>query len=96
MSTGTPSHDSFVTAYKDAPARAITTDGVTYAYRELGPRGGIPVVFFIHLAATLDNWDPRIVDAVAATRHVSRSTTAASVPRAARSRTPSRRWPTTH
>jgi pimeloyl-ACP methyl ester carboxylesterase len=42
----------------------------TYAYRELGPTGGIPVLFFVHLAATLDNWDPRIVDAIAQHRHV--------------------------
>jgi len=27
-------------------------------------------VFFVHLAATLDNWDPRIVDPIAETRHV--------------------------
>jgi len=28
------------------------------------------VVFFVHLAANLDNWDPRIVDAIAQHRHV--------------------------
>lgn len=59
-----------VTSYAEAPARTVTTEGATYAYRELGPQGGIPVVFFVHLAATLDNWDPRIVDAIAKTRHV--------------------------
>lgn len=59
------------TRYADAPTRTVTTGGVTYAYRELGPVGeGVPVVFFVHLAATLDNWDPRIVDPVAAGRHV--------------------------
>jgi pimeloyl-ACP methyl ester carboxylesterase len=64
------SGDAVVTAYRDAPTRTITAGGVTFAYRELGPRGGIPVVFFVHLAATLDNWDPRIVDPIAANRHV--------------------------
>ncbi|MFE9201914.1 alpha/beta fold hydrolase [Micromonospora sp. NPDC007230] len=64
--TGEP----FVTSYAKAPAKTITAGGVTFAYRELGPKGGIPVVFFVHLAATLDNWDPRIVDAIANTRHV--------------------------
>ncbi|NIK57272.1 alpha/beta fold hydrolase [Kribbella shirazensis] len=59
-----------VTAYKDAPNRTVTTGGVTYSYRELGPKGGIPVVFFVHLAATLDNWDPRIIDPIAQGRHV--------------------------
>src|SRR5687767_3760624 len=64
------SNDTLVTAYKDAPARTITASGVTYAYRELGPKGGIPVVFFVHLAANLDNGDPRIVDPIAKGHHV--------------------------
>ena len=34
------------------------------------PKGGIPVVFFVHLAATLDNWDPRIIDPIAQQHHV--------------------------
>lgn len=62
--------ESVVTSYAKAPARTITAGGTTYAYRELGPKGGIPVIFFVHLAATLDNWDPRIVDPIARTRHV--------------------------
>jgi pimeloyl-ACP methyl ester carboxylesterase len=70
MDVKNQSGDAVVTAYKDAPARTITAGGVTFAYRELGPKGGIPVVLFVHLAATLDNWDPRIVDPIAANRHV--------------------------
>lgn len=57
-------------AYASAPTKTITAGGNTYAYRELGPQGGIPVVFFVHLSANLDNWDPRIVDAIARNRHV--------------------------
>ena len=64
------SNEPVITSYAEAPARTVTTAGTTYAYRELGPKGGIPVVFFVHLAATLDNWDPRIVDAIAKNRHV--------------------------
>ncbi|MEV0796188.1 alpha/beta hydrolase [Kribbella sp. NPDC050281] len=70
MSTNRHTHDDVITAYQDAPARTVDAGGVTYAYRELGPKGGIPVVFFVHLAATLDNWDPRIIDPVAKDRHV--------------------------
>lgn len=70
MGTHTFSNDAVITAYKDAPARTITAGGVTFAYRELGPKGGIPVVFFVHLAANLDNWDPRIVDPIAKGHHV--------------------------
>jgi pimeloyl-ACP methyl ester carboxylesterase len=64
------STEPVITSYAQAPARTITAGSTTYAYRELGPKGGIPVVFFVHLAATLDNWDPRIVDAIATNRHV--------------------------
>lgn len=64
------SNDPVVTSYAQAPARTVSAGGVTYAYRELGPKGGIPVVFFVHLAATLDNWDPRIIDPIAQNRHV--------------------------
>lgn len=59
-----------ITSYAKAPAKTISAGGVTFAYRELGPKGGVPVVFFVHLAATLDNWDPRIIDPIAQTRHV--------------------------
>ena len=64
------SDEPVITSYAKAPNRTVTASGTTFAYRELGPRGGIPVVFFGHLAATLDNGDPRIIDPIAKTRHV--------------------------
>ncbi len=64
------STEPVVSSYARAPTRTIAAGGVTYAYRELGPKGGTPVVFFVHLAATLDNWDPRIVDPIARDHHV--------------------------
>src|SRR5690242_1845478 len=70
MSTNNHAQDDVITAYKDAPTRTIHAGGVTYAYRELGPKGGVPVVFFVHLAGNLDNWDPRIIDPIAAHHHV--------------------------
>lgn len=66
MSTTEP----VITSYAKAPAKTVTVDGDTFAYRELGPKEEIPVIFFVHLAATLDNWDPRIIDQVAKNRHV--------------------------
>ena len=54
-----------ITSYSLAPSRTATVAGISYAYRELGPKGGVPVIFFVHLAATLDNWDPRIIDPIA-------------------------------
>jgi len=70
MSTEPQRGDGVITSYKDAPPRTVTAGGVTYAYRELGPKGGIPVIFFVHLAANLDNWDPRIIDPIAKHHHV--------------------------
>ena len=70
MSSNDTRNEPVITSYAKAPARTVTAGGTTYAYRELGPKGGIPVVFFVHLAATLDNWDPRIIDPIAKGRHV--------------------------
>ena len=63
-------NEPVITSYAQASTRTVSVGGTTYAYRELGPKGGIPVVFFVHLAATLDNWDPRIIDPIAKSRHV--------------------------
>ena len=70
MNTHDTLNEPVITSYAKVPARAISAGGVSYAYRELGPKGGIPVVFFVHLAATLDNWDPRIIDPIAKNHHV--------------------------
>jgi pimeloyl-ACP methyl ester carboxylesterase len=58
------------TTWKHAPTRTVNAGGVEFAYRQLGPSRGVPVVFLTHLAAVLDNWDPRIVDGIAAQHRV--------------------------
>lgn len=59
------------TNWAHVQTQTISAGGVDYAYRELGKQhGGTPVVLLNHLAAVLDNWDPRIVDGLAAQRHV--------------------------
>ena len=63
-------HNSSMTSWKDAPTRTLSAGGGEFAYRELGPRTGVPVVFLTHLAAVLDNWDPRVVDGIAAKHRV--------------------------
>jgi pimeloyl-ACP methyl ester carboxylesterase len=63
-------HNDAITSYRHAPPRTVTAAGVTYAYRELGPNTGVPVIFLNHLAAVLDNWDPRVVDGIAARHRV--------------------------
>lgn len=56
--------------WKNVPTRTIDVDGVPFVYRELGPESGVPVIFLHHLMAVLDDWDPRIIDGIAAQRRV--------------------------
>jgi pimeloyl-ACP methyl ester carboxylesterase len=70
MNNGQAARNGTVTAYKDAPTRTVSAGGVEFAYRELGPKTGVPLVLITHLAAVLDNWDPRVVDGLAARRRV--------------------------
>ena len=65
--TATPQQ---TTTWSTAPTQKLTAGGVTFAYRELGPRGGTPLVFLHHFTAVLDDWDPRVIDGIAAKRHV--------------------------
>jgi len=59
------------TNWKNVPTQFINAGGVSFAYREYGQQnGGTPVIFLNHLAAVLDNWDPRIIDGIAAKHHV--------------------------
>jgi pimeloyl-ACP methyl ester carboxylesterase len=54
----------------DVPTRTIDVGGVPFAYRDLGPVDGVPVVFLHHLMAVLDAWDPRVIDGIAAHHRV--------------------------
>jgi pimeloyl-ACP methyl ester carboxylesterase len=63
-------HSRSATTWKDAPTARIEAAGTTFAYRQLGASSGVPVVLLNHWGAVLDNFDPRIVDALAATRPV--------------------------
>ncbi|GII94110.1 alpha/beta hydrolase [Sinosporangium siamense] len=56
-----------------APVLDVTADnGVTYAYRRFGAAdtGEPPLLFLQHFRGNLDNWDPILVDALAAGREV--------------------------
>ena len=56
--------------YEHAPTETIDIAGTRFAYRQLGADTGVPVFFLNHLAAVLDNWDPRVVDGIAAKHRV--------------------------
>ena len=53
------------TSYARAPNKFVNAAGTRFAYRELGPHSGIPLVLLNHWGAVLDNFDPRIVDGLA-------------------------------
>jgi pimeloyl-ACP methyl ester carboxylesterase len=52
------------------PTRGVEAVGTRFAYRELGPRDGVPLLFLHHFTATIDDWDPRVLDGIAAERRV--------------------------
>ena len=58
------------TTWKNAPTHTVNAGGVRFAYRQLGPDTGVPLVFLHHLTAVLDDWDPRVIDGIAAKRRV--------------------------
>jgi len=63
-----PSHPA--ARYIDAANQFIDVGGTRFAYREIGPRGGVPLVMFNHWAAVLDNFDRAIVDGLAGQHHI--------------------------
>jgi pimeloyl-ACP methyl ester carboxylesterase len=65
MATHTRSSD-----WKTAPTHHVEAAGTRFAYRRLGPDAGVPVVLLNHWGANLDNFDPRIVEGLAADRPV--------------------------
>jgi pimeloyl-ACP methyl ester carboxylesterase len=60
-----------LTGYVGASTQTVVSaDGATeYAYRDLG-EAGVPLVLLQHFRGNLDNWDPALVDALAADRRV--------------------------
>jgi pimeloyl-ACP methyl ester carboxylesterase len=53
-----------------SPTQVLDVGGTRFAYREFGPDNGVPVVFLHHFTAVIDDWDPRVIDGIAAERRV--------------------------
>jgi pimeloyl-ACP methyl ester carboxylesterase len=52
--------------FQNVKTQTIHVGGTDFYYRKLGENNtGVPVIFLNHLAATLDNCDPRIMDGIA-------------------------------
>jgi pimeloyl-ACP methyl ester carboxylesterase len=58
------------TGHAAASIQQVTADNsIEYAYRDVG-EGDVPLVLLQHFRGNLDNWDPALVDALAADRRV--------------------------
>jgi pimeloyl-ACP methyl ester carboxylesterase len=67
MTTSHPLQTGSATKWIHAPTQSIDLAGTTFAYRQLGPATGVPIILLNHWGAVLDNFDPRIIDGLAAT-----------------------------
>jgi pimeloyl-ACP methyl ester carboxylesterase len=58
------------TGYAGALTKRVTAEnGIEYVYRDVGA-GDIPLVLLQHFRGNLDNWDPALIDELAADRRV--------------------------
>lgn len=58
-------------SYPTSKTQYITVQGNQIAYRELSKgKSKLPLLMLVHLAATLDNWDPKLLDLIAEKHHV--------------------------
>lgn len=52
--------------HRGAVTQTIEVAGIRTAYRRLGPAHGIPLLLMQHFTGTMDNWDPRVTEGLAA------------------------------
>ncbi|SUM56397.1 alpha/beta hydrolase [Staphylococcus microti] len=50
------------TTYQTTPNRFITARGARFAYRVIGDASKPPLLLLTHLAATMDDWDPAVLN----------------------------------
>lgn len=53
-----------------AQTNYILVDGTKFAYRSFGNQSGQPLVMLIHFVATMDDWDPALVNPLAEHYHI--------------------------
>jgi pimeloyl-ACP methyl ester carboxylesterase len=59
-----------VATLETAPTRYVEGSGIRFAYRQLGPSTGTPLILLQHFSGNIDAWDPAVVNALAADRPV--------------------------
>jgi pimeloyl-ACP methyl ester carboxylesterase len=57
-------------SFNTAPTETINVESTPFLYRQAGARGGVPLILLHHLTAVLDDWDPALLDGLAASHHV--------------------------
>jgi pimeloyl-ACP methyl ester carboxylesterase len=56
--------------HQTAPTQFVEANGIRFAHRRFGKRGGVPLVFNQHFTGTMDHWDPAVTDGFAGDREV--------------------------
>jgi pimeloyl-ACP methyl ester carboxylesterase len=56
--------------HQTAPTQFVEANGIRFAYRRFGPRGGVPLLLNMHFTGTMDHWDPAVTDGLAQQREV--------------------------
>ncbi|KAF2164208.1 hypothetical protein M409DRAFT_37128 [Zasmidium cellare ATCC 36951] len=62
-----------MTTHQTAKTQYIQSKDITYAYRQFGPKsndGLVPLLFLHHFRASMDWWDPLLINSIAAHRPV--------------------------
>jgi pimeloyl-ACP methyl ester carboxylesterase len=62
--------DRNLATLETAPTRYVEGGGIRFAYRQLGPSTGTPLVLLQHFSGNIDAWDPAVVNTLAADRPV--------------------------
>jgi pimeloyl-ACP methyl ester carboxylesterase len=58
------------TSHHTAETQGVAVAGITFAYRRFGRTAELPLVLLQHFRGNHDNWDPALIDALAAEREV--------------------------
>src|ERR1700719_827051 len=56
--------------HQTASTQFVEAAGIRFAYRRFGKKEGVPLLFFMHFAGTMDHWDPALTDGFARDREV--------------------------
>jgi pimeloyl-ACP methyl ester carboxylesterase len=58
-------HDDSCNTHETACTQFVQAGDIRFAYRRLGRRGGLPLLFVNYFAANMDDWDPKLTNGFA-------------------------------